>query len=240
MALLLPAGLAGSTLTPKGYAHFVHEAIPPLALFLAMVAGRYRRRWLSAPAAAFALVVWAAAQMTLPEWQTALMTGYPPKIVRDSVGFDPEYYSNWVAYATQSKSYPEYSAWFSDVAPRRRELDAIRDLGVAPGGTLQLMGPQPWLYMETGLLPGSPYLSATDIWGRPAANDRIRRSLREGSIDVVVAVTDLSTWQDDLNAGGYSKIEGSPWPTFRSNLLSLRSKAALRTPGSGEAISPPP
>ena len=217
IALLLPASLAGSTLTPKGYAHFVHEAIPPLALGLAMVAGRYRLRWLSAPIAAVALVVLGVGQMTIPELQTALMTGYPPKLARDSLGFDIGYYSNWFAYATLSKSYPEYSAWFPDVVLRRRELDQIRSAGSVPGDTLQLIGPQPWLYVESGLLPGSPYLSATDIWGRPVAKDKILRTLRDGCADVVVAVTDLSTWQDALSAGGYVPVDGAPWPTFQSS-----------------------
>jgi hypothetical protein len=217
IALLLPASLAGSTLTPKGYAHFVQEAIPPLALGLAMVAGRYRLRWLSAPIAAVALVVLGVGQMTIPELQTALMTGYPPKLARDSLGFDIGYYSNWFAYATLSKSYPEYSAWFPDVVLRRRELDQIRSAGSVPGDTLQLIGPQPWLYVESGLLPGSPYLSATDIWGRPVAKDKILRTLRDGCADVVVAVTDLATWQDALSAGGYVPVDGAAWPTFQSS-----------------------
>jgi len=217
MALLLPASLAGSTLTPKGYVHFVHEAIPPIALALAMLAGRYSRRWLSAPAAVMVLVVCAEAQLTLPELQTAVMTGRPPMLLRDSVGFDPGYYTNWFAYATRTKSYSEYSAWFWDVGPRERELARIRSLGTSAGDTLQVIGPQPWLYMETGLLPVSPYLNATDLWGQLAARDRVHRTLRGGCPDLVVAVTDLATWQDDLSAGGYVQVEGAPWPTFQSS-----------------------
>jgi hypothetical protein len=213
MALLLPASLAGSTLTPKGYGHFVHEAIPPLALGIAMVAGRYRVRWLSLPAAAVALVVLATGQMTLPEWQTALMTGYPPKLARDNLGWDAGYYLNWFAYASQSQSYSEYSAWFPDVALRRRELNAIR----SPGNNLQLIGPQPWLYFESGRLPASPYLSATDVWGQAVAKERIAMALRNGCADVVVAVTALSTWQDVLSAGSYMPVQGAPWPTYQSS-----------------------
>lgn len=217
VSLWLPASLAGSTLTPKGYAHFVHEAIPPLALGIAMLAGRYRFRWLSAPVAAIVLVICAEAQMTIPEWQTALMTGRPPKLATDTVGFDLRYYSNWFTYATQSKSYPEYSAWFPDVALRQREVDQIRSLGIAPGGTLQLIGPQPWLYIETRLLPGTPYLSATDIWGQSAAKDTVLRTLRGGCTDVVVAVTDLPTWEDALIEGRYVPVDRAPWPTFQSS-----------------------
>ena len=217
MALLLPASLAGSTLTPKGYAHFVHEAIPPLALGIAMVAGRYRFRWRSLPAAAVALVVLAIGQMTIPEWQTALMTGYPPKLARDSLGWDAGYYSNWFAYASQSKSYSEYSAWFPDVALRWRELDAISSPEGAPDNNLQLIGPQPWLYIESDRVPASPYLSATDVWGQAVAKERILKMLRNGCADVVVAVTDLSTWQDALSTGSYIPVQGSPWPTYQSS-----------------------
>jgi hypothetical protein len=214
MALLLPASLAGSTLTPKGYVHFVHEAIPPIALGIAMLAGRYRLRWLSAPAAAIVLVVSAGAQLTLPELQTAAMTGRPPMLLRDSVGFDPGYYTNWFAYATGSKSYPEYAAWFWDIPAKERELAQIQSLGRPRGSTLQVIGPVPWLYMDSGLAPGSPYLNATDLWGQSAFKDRVRRNLRDGCVDIVVVDTNLAQWEGDINAGGYVPVDGAPWPTF--------------------------
>jgi hypothetical protein len=182
-----------------------------------MVAGRYRFPWLSLPAAGVALVVLATGQMTIPEWQTALVTGYPPKLARDNLGWDAGYYLNWFAYASQSQSYSEYSAWFPDVALRRRELNAIRSPDAAAGNNLQLIGPQPWLYLESGRLPASPYLSATDVWGQAVAKERIVMTLRNGCADVVVAVTALSAWQDVLSAGSYIPVQGAPWPTYKSS-----------------------
>jgi hypothetical protein len=217
LALLLPATLAGSTLTPKGYVHFVHEAIPGIALGLAMVAGRYRLRWLSAPAAAIALVAAGIAQMTVPEYQTAVMTGKPPMMLRDSVGFDPGYYANWFGLVTGKESYSEYSAWFWDFGARQVELERVRSLNGSPGDKLQVLGHLPWMYVDSGLLPSSPYLNANDVWMMPRAIDMIRGNLRNGCADVVVVVTNLPKWQDDLNAGGYVPVDGSPWPTFRLN-----------------------
>jgi hypothetical protein len=216
MALWLPASLAGSTLTPKGYVHFVHEAIPAIALGLAMLAGGYRLRWVSVPAAAVGLLVCAGAQMTIPEWQTAVMTGRPPMMLRDSVGFDPGYYTNWFALATGKQSYTEYSAWFWDFGARQVELERVRSLKSSPGDTLQVLGHLPWMYIESGFLPASPYLNANDVWMVPAGTEVIRRSLRNGCPDVVVVVTDLPNWRDDLNAGGYAPVGDAPWPTFRS------------------------
>jgi hypothetical protein len=217
IALWLPASLAGSTLTPKGYVHFVHEAIPALALGIAMVAGGYRIRWLIVPAAAIALVVCGLAQMTVPEWQTALMTRQPPLLLRDSVGFDLGYYTNWYGYATGSKSYNQYSTWFWDVPPRERELARIQSLSRSPGDTLQVIGPQPWLYFDTNLLPGSPYLTSANNWAVAVAEERVLTALRDGCADVVVVVNELPKWQDALNAAGYVQVDGGQWPTFQSS-----------------------
>jgi hypothetical protein len=217
MALLLPATLVGSTLTPKGYVHFVHEAIPPMAIGIAMVAGRFRVRWLSTATAALGLVIFAGAQLTIPEYQTSFMTGLPPLLLRDSVGFDPGYYTNWFAYATGSKSYPEYAAWFWDIPAKERELARIQSLGSPRGSTLQVIGPVPWLYLETGLPPSSPYLNATDLWGQSAFKERVRRNLRDGCVDVVVVDTNLAQWEGDIKAGGYVPVDGAPWPTYQSS-----------------------
>jgi hypothetical protein len=180
-----------------------------------MLAGRYRARWMSAPAAAVILVICAGALLTLPEYQVAAMTGRQPLLLRDSIGFDPGYYTNWFEYAARGKSSAQYEAWFWDVGPRQRERARISSLGIAPGRTLEVIGPVPWLYMETDLLPASPYLNATDLWGLSAAKERVRRDLRDGCADIVVVDTDLAKWQDDINAGGYVPVDGTPWPTFQ-------------------------
>ena len=212
MALWLPASIAGATLTPKGYVHFVHETIPPLALGLAMLVGRYRLRWLTAPGAAIALVLCAYAVVVVPPMQVAVMTHRVPLELWDSIGSDPNYYVNWFAYASGAKSYDEYAAWFWDVAPRERELARLRGLAPA-GGRLQVIGPQPWLYIESGLLPATPYLNTTDLWV-PTAKEETRSRLRGGCADVVVAPTQLIKWQDDLRFAGYVPVGGTPWPTF--------------------------
>jgi len=43
----------------------------------------------------------------------------------------------------------------------------------------------------------------------------VRQALRGSCAELVVAVSQLDYWHDDLDAGGYVPVDGAPWPTFQ-------------------------
>src|SRR5439155_10777589 len=77
LAVWLPAALAGATLTPREFLHYAQEAVPPLALALALVAGRLRPRPLAVPAALAAAVVALMGMTWLAALERGLLTGTP-------------------------------------------------------------------------------------------------------------------------------------------------------------------
>jgi hypothetical protein len=222
IAVWLPASLAGASLTPLEYTHFAHEAIPALAFAIALIACRFRRRWLAAPAAAVALVVCAEAVLILPPWQTALMLSTsPPRPFLHNFGFEtlPAYYANWVDYAAAQKSESQYAAWFAEAQRQHDEVALLRGLADSSNARLQVLGARPWIYFESGLLPATRYVTTvTPLLIVPSAAGDLQRSLINGCPDLVVAVSasQLDYWRDDLDRGRYIEVRGAPWPTFRS------------------------
>lgn len=220
LSVWLPASLVGSSVTPVGYTHFAHEAIPPMAIGIAVIASRYRVSWRSLSIAGLALVLCSEALLILPEQQTALMRGKPPPVpLKHNFGYQtlPAYYANWFALANGIQSDREYSEWFPGVTAREAELARLQAVGRSQDATLLVLGSPSWLNFESGLLPATPYLNTwVREWLVPAAGPIIASTLRGGCASAVVVVDPLATWQEDLNQGGYTQISGTPWPTFQS------------------------
>lgn len=221
MAVWLPASLAGASLTPSEYTHYSHEAIPALAFAIALGSARLRWRWRIPPAAAVALVVCAELVLILPAQQTALMQSKPaPRPFLHNVGYQnlPAYYANWFAYALGAESDSQYAGYFAEGGRQDAEVALLRRLALPSTAHLMVLGSRPWIYVRSGLLPATPYLSTCGssciVPSEPAD---IRRSLDGGWPDVVVAVSQLEDWQGDLDIGGYVAVAGAPWPTFRSS-----------------------
>lgn len=220
LALWLPASLAGASLTPLEYTHFAHEAIPPLAISAAGAAARLPRRWLAAPAAGLALLATTELALILPAQQTGLMTGKaPPPPLLSDLGFQdlPGYYANWWAFAAGQESRSRYDGWFPDEDRKRAEVTLLRGLAGNGGTRLQMLGGQPLLYVDSGLLPASRYVTTrSSFWRVESAPGDMHRDLAAGCADIVVAVAPAGTWRADLEAGAYAEVPGAPWPTFRA------------------------
>ena len=156
----------------------------------------------------------------LPAEQTSFMRGLgPARVYKHNFGFEalPLYYANWFSFAIGVRSQSDYEAWFPGVAVRNSEIAGLRRAGVSRGDTLLVLGATPWLYFESGLLPATPWITTSVAhWQVPEAGDQVHSSLRAGCAGVVIAVQQLGYWQGDLGEGGYVPVDGTPWPTFRS------------------------
>jgi hypothetical protein len=222
IAIWLPASLAGASLTPLEFTHYVHEAIPALAFAIALVVDGFRWRWFVAPAAALALVVCAEAALILPAQQTALTQSKPPpRPFLHNIGYQnlPSYYANWLAFASGAKSESQYEQWFTDASRQDAEVALLLRLAGSSSPSLQILGNRAWIYEESGLLPATRYVAGTCSSScnvAPEAAD-LHSSLSNGCADLVVAVGQLPDWQADLAAGGYVAVSGAPWPTFQSS-----------------------
>lgn len=219
MAIWLPASLAGASLTPLEFTHFAHEAIPALAIGIAWLTARFRPRWQIPLAAAVALVVCVELVLIIPPQQTGLMESRPaPRPLLHNIGFEqlPGYYANWFAYAFGAESHTQYDAYFSGVTMQDAEVALLRRIAPSSGDRLMVLGDRSWLYVESGLLPSTPYVSTCSTLCTVGSEiDDIRRSLDSGCADVVVAVGQLEDWRSDLDIGGYVEVVGAPWPTFQ-------------------------
>ena len=80
-----------------------------------------------------------------------------------------------------------------------------------------MLGGQPLLYVDSGLLPASRYVTTrSSFWRVESAPGDMHRDLAAGCADIVVAVAPAGTWRADLEAGAYAEVPGAPWPTFRA------------------------
>ncbi len=215
LAIWLPASLAGASLAPRELTHYAHEAIPALAFGLALLAARFRWRWAVIPAAAASLLLAAQLTVVLPAWQTAGRSAWAPNF---SYAQAPAFYGNWFAYMTGGKSWQSYSEWFPGVAGRRPlEAELLRSQLQTDGSRLLILGDQPWLYLDTGLLPATPYPSTNSaFWRSRGAAGETRQALRKGCAQLVVYSDGPGDWLPDLEAGGYQPVEGAPWATFQA------------------------
>jgi hypothetical protein len=220
LAVWLPASLAGSSLTPLEYTHFFHEAAPVLAFAIAIRVAGFRWRWHIAPQAALALVIFAEAVLILPSQQTAVMESRTPQIpLRHNFGYWdlPAYYGNWFAFASGARSESQYEQWFNEVGQQDAETVLLQHLTTSSSEHLLVLGGRPWLYVDSGLLPATRYITVCNLSCIvPSEVEDVSQSLRGGCADLVVAVSQLPFWQSDLDAGGYVAVDGAPWPTFRS------------------------
>jgi hypothetical protein len=219
VAVWLPASVAGASLTPLEFTHFAQEAIPAIAFSIAYAVSLLRWRWVIAPAAALAVVVGAELVLILPAQQTALMQSKtPPRPFLHEVGYHnlPAYYANWLVYVSRAKSAGQYAEYFGDQDRQRAEVALLKRL--APAGTARLivLGSRPWLYVESGMLPATPYVATCArsciVASEPAD---IGHSLDAACADLVVAVGQVDDWRPDLALGGYVEVPGAPWPTFQ-------------------------
>jgi hypothetical protein len=220
LAVWLPASLAGSSLTPLEYTHFFHEAAPVLAFAIALRVAGFRWRWHLAPQAALALVIFAEAVLILPSQQTAVMESRTPQIpLRHNFAYWdlPAYYGNWLAFVSGARTKNQYDQWFNEVGQQDAETVLLQHLATSSSDRLLVLGGRPWLYVESGLLPATRYITVCDSSCIvPSEVEDVSQSLRGGCADLVVAVSQLPFWQNDLDAGGYVAVDGAPWPTFRS------------------------
>ncbi len=220
LAIWVPASIAGSSLTPLAYTHLVHEAIPPMAITIALVAARFgqgHRVWATA-GAAVALLVASELVLILPAWQAAAMTGTDaPRFVRHNYAFYemPAYYANWALYVTGMEGWSEYQAFFVDVKRQDEEMALLRTLAGSKDLRLQVLGGRPGLYVDSGLLPASRYVVTRSAYMPRAAVD-VHRDISTGCADLVVDVSSQDTYRSDLDSGGYVEVPNAPWPTFRA------------------------
>ena len=219
LSLWIPASVAGATLTPRELTHYAHEAIPSLAIGAAMLASRIRWRWLALPAALAGVVAGAEAVLVLPAQQTALMTSTAaPKPLLHNFAFRelPAYYANWLTYATGGESWTAYAGGFpgsrSDREATLAHLEGLRPHG---GGTLLVLGDQPWLYERSHLLPATPYVGLNSaFWTLPGGRAEVRSAMSNNCPSLVVLTTDGWSWHWDLRDFGYMKLAGGAWPVY--------------------------
>jgi hypothetical protein len=221
LAVWLPASLAGSSLTPLEYTHFFHEAAPAIAFAIALRVSGFRWRWHLAPQAALALVIFSEAVLILPSQQTAVMESRTPQIpLRHNFAYWdlPGYYGNWFAFASGARSQSQYDQWFNEVGRQDAESSLLHHLARSSSDHLLVLGGRPWLYVESGMLPASPYVTVCNASCIvPSEVSDVRTTLMGDCAYLVVAVSQLPFWQGDLNADGYVAVDGAPWPTFQSS-----------------------
>lgn len=216
-AVWLAGSLAGATLTPREFSHYAHEAIPALAFVSALLASRFRPALRPLTLLGAGAGVMAGAQLTLvlPALETAGPNSTPwrPNI---SYAQLPAYYANWLGYVTGQRSRHEYAAWFPAYESRQAESSLLRGLASEAHGETRLivLGDDPWLYPQTGLLPATPFLATNSAYSQvPSAPERMHRMLAAGCAGIVVARDGVHEWAADLAAAGYQPVPG-PWPTF--------------------------
>ena len=220
-AVWLPAALAATSLAPRELTHYSHEAIPALAFAAAMAVGRVRRRWLAVVPAALAVLGGAEAALILPAQQTALLNGTnPPRPLLHNFSYQnlPAYYSNWFEFAFAGEPAVAYADRFpGSPAADRSEAAFLKGQPGSADARLIVLGDRPWLYVESGMLPGSPYIATNSaFWRVPSAPGEMTRALSNACASFVIYETGSGDWMPALAAGGYVRLPGAPFPTYRS------------------------
>jgi hypothetical protein len=220
-AVWLAGSLAGATLTPREFSHYTHEAIPALAFVAAQLArqaagARLALRPLAAVAAAAGVILGSQLTLTLPALETAGPNSTPwrPNFTYQRL---PAYYGNWLGYASGRRSWNQYAAWFPAFTLQQDEARVIRNLASGDASARMIvLGDEPWLYPQSGLLPATPYIATNSAYSRvPAAPAQMHQALAAGCADVVVARDGAGEWAADLTIAGYVQVAG-PLPTYRA------------------------
>jgi len=220
-AVWLPAALAAASLTPRELTHYSHEAIPPLSFAVALAVGRVRRSWLVVVPAALAVIVGAEAVLILPAQETAFLNGSTaprPYLHNFSYQGLPTYYSNWLELVLGRETATAYADRFpGSPAVDRSEAAFLRSQPGSADAQLIVLGDRPWLYIKTGMLPGSRYVATNSaFWRVPSAPGEMAGALSNACARFVVDETGSSDWQPSLASGGYVRLPGAPLPTYRS------------------------
>jgi hypothetical protein len=202
--------VAGSSITPREITHYAHEAVPAIAFAVALLVTRLPlRRW-RIPAYALALVVVVfGAEMVLY---------LPPKDHYPNFSWTalPAYYANWFEYAAGARTWTQYADQFPGSAPTdSAEARMFKTLAGSTPIRLTVIGDRPWLFVDSGALPASRFIATNSaFWqvkGEPA---ELAGKIRSGCAGVVVYEPGSGDWRADLEAGGYQRVSGTPWPTY--------------------------
>ncbi|HEY8761983.1 MAG TPA: hypothetical protein VIP52_13845 [Candidatus Dormibacteraeota bacterium] len=220
-AVWLPAALAAASLTPRELTHYSHEAIPPISFAVALAVGRIRPRWLAAAPAALAVIVAAEAVLILPAQETAFLNGTiapRPYLHNFSYRALPAYYWNWLELVLGRETAAAYADRFpGSPAVDNSEAAFLRSQPGSADARLIVLGDRPWLYIKTGMLPGSRYVATNSaFWRIPSAPGEMTSALGNACARFVVDETGSPDWLPGLDSGGYVRLPGAPLPTYRS------------------------
>lgn len=212
------ASVAGSSLTPRELSHYAQEAVPALAFAVALLGVRIRWRAVAYPLAVVSLVIGAEAVLFLPGVQTAMQSGKPARALVHNFAYTdlPSYYGNWFGYAAGGRGWNRYSAWFPGGARTdAEEAGRLRSLSGSAPIRMIVLGDRPWLFVDSGALPGSRFLATnTAFWQVAGSAGEVKGRLRDGCVDIVVYQSGPGDWSGDLEAGGYRLVAQMPWPTY--------------------------
>jgi hypothetical protein len=220
LAVWVPTAIAGASLTPRELTHYVHEAVPALAVGFALIAGRLRWRLAGSLAATAALVIAAEMVLIAPAQETALIAGRrPPPPFQHNFGYAgmAAYYGNWFAFVTGAEPASRYDAWFpGQAANDRTEIDRIlASAGDHPVHVL-VIGDRPWLYVKGGLLPATEFLATNSaFWNVQRGPAVVSRAIALGCADFVIEADSAASLTGPLGGPGYVRVTGTPWPTYR-------------------------
>lgn len=220
LAVWIAAAVAGASLTPRELTHYVHEAVPAIAVGASMLAGRVSWKPLGVAAALAAAVLASEAVLIVPAQETARMQGYaplPPLLHNYGYAGMLGYYGNWLGMVSGARSVAAYDAWFPGQASKDdAELAHMQRWGLGSARIL-VIGDRPWLYVKGGVRPATPFLATnSSFWRVTWAPVLVGHAIAAGCADFVVDVDGGSPeWIAALKGAGYQEIGATPWPTYR-------------------------
>ena len=221
LSVWIPASIAGASLAPRELTHYVHEAIPSLAVGISLLTSRVPRRPLSATMAAAGLLLAAEAVLVLPAQETARVQGVgapAPFLHNYTYAALPAYYANWLAFVTGRISGTAYDAWFPGQAEKDAAELALLQRAAGPGPVhIVVVGDRPWLYVKGGIRPATPFIATnSSFWRVPWASGELTRVIAGGCAEFVIDIDVNADWTRELNTASYVPVQGAPWPTFKS------------------------
>ena len=221
LSVWIPAAIAGAGLAPRELTHYVHEAIPSLAVGISLLAVKIRRRPLAASVAALGLLAAAEAVLVLPAQETARVQGVgapAPFLHNYTYAALPAYYANWFEFLSGQKSRSAYDAWFPGQAGKDVAEIARLQQAADPGPIdIVVVGDRPWLYVKGGIRPATPFIATnSSFWRVPWAPGELTRAIAGGCAEFVIDIDVQADWTRALETSAYIPVQGAPWPTFKS------------------------
>lgn len=223
-SLWLPTTIAAASVTPRELTHYVHEAVPALAIGVAaLIAWLWPRHgWRAAPAAIVTMIVCCEAVLILPAQQSAFLTRTKaPAPLQHNVSYPglARYYANWFAMLDGRETWQTYDRSFP-VNPEAISAEArlLRTLA-PPSSRLLVLGGPPDLYFQAGMLPGGPFLiENTAYFNAPEADQETTASIRSHRATVVVVGSvpgwDHVDWVTLLVGSGFDKVASHPYAVY--------------------------